>query len=322
MASLSRRQVRYGLESELQFVDVWERPPVEREAAAISDRYWFIYIHGGAWRDPQCLTDTALPAIHRLLSADSPHLDPGRIAGFASIGYRLSPHPRFPQDPATTPAEQLRMARHPHHFDDVRAGLAALAKDGGDNGSPADYLLHDRYIVYGHSCGAFLAFQLWTEQANGQGRRPPCIVGLDGIYDLRGFVERGGSPEHGGGPGTEFAAVLTEIAEGAFGLDPNVWDRASPARYDFSQMGETAATRDQKARLAIVAYSTEDELVDIGEIKSMERAIQGGQSSGSLTYVALRDLRGRHDEIHEDGHEVARVLTEAVKRLDELQGRH
>lgn len=44
MASLLHRQIRYGLESELQFVDVWERPPVEREAAAISDRYWFMCV--------------------------------------------------------------------------------------------------------------------------------------------------------------------------------------------------------------------------------------------------------------------------------------
>ncbi|CAK7226201.1 Kynurenine formamidase [Sporothrix curviconia] len=321
MAGLSHRQIRYGSESELQFVDVWELATDEREAATSSNRYWFIYIHGGAWRDPRCLTDTYVPAVDRLLAADSPYLDRSRIAGFASIGYRLSPHPEFPQNPATTPAEKLRVARHPDHINDVRAGLAALAEDGdARNGSPADYLAHNRYIVYGHSCGGFLAFQLWAEDGNDETKQPPCIVGLEGIYDLRGFVERGGSPEHGGGPGTEFAAALETIAEGAFGRDRVVWDRASPARYDFTRLSRASAPKDQKPRLAIVAYSPEDELVDGGEMDSMERALQHGvaKSGGGLVYVGIRDLHGRHDEVHEDGREVARVLTEAVKQLDRL----
>ena len=214
----------------------------------------------------------------------------------------------------------------------MRAGLTALTKDGAASGSPADYLAHDRYIVYGHSCGAFLAYQLWTEATGGSSsssssekdkdRQPPCIVGLEGIYDLRGFVERGGSPEHGGGPGTGFAAALETIAEGAFGDDRAVWDRASPARYDFANMrGSGSAPRGPlKPRLAVLAYSPEDELVDGGEMDSMETALQQGaaQSSGGLVYVGLRDLHGRHDEIHEDGREVARVLTEAVRQLDQL----
>ncbi|CAK7230496.1 Kynurenine formamidase [Sporothrix bragantina] len=320
MAGLVYRQICYGSESELQFVDVWETPVAEREAAATSNRYWFIYIHGGAWRDPRCLKDTAVPAINRLLAADSPYLDRRRIAGFASIGYRLSPHPEFPQDPAATPAEKLRVARHPDHINDVVAGLNALSRDGGDNGSPADYIAHDRYIIYGHSCGAFLAFQLWTEESSNEYRLPPCIIGLEGIYDLRGFVERGGSPEHGGGPGTGFAAALKTIAEGAFGSDRAVWDRASPARYDFTKLAGRSTTKDKKPWLAILAYSPEDELVDGGEMDNMEKALQKGaaHSNGGLVYVGMRDLHGRHDEVHEDGGEVARVLTEAVKQLDRL----
>lgn len=274
------------------------------------------YIHGGAWRDPRCLTDTAVPAINGLLAADSPYVDRSRIAGFASIGYRLSPHPEFSQDPKTTPAEKLRIAHNPDHIDDVRAGLAALAQDGQtQNGSPADYLANDRYIVYGHSCGAFLAFQLWMSED--QSKLPPCVIGLEGIYDLRGFVERGGSPAHGGGPGTGFAAALQTIAEGAFGSDRSAWDAASPGRYDYSKLG---ASKSGKPRLALVAYSPEDELVDGGEMDTMEKALQqsAAKSESHLRYVGLRDLHGKHDEVHEDGREVARVLTEAVRQIDSL----
>ncbi len=44
MAGLAHRQIRYGEESELQIVDVWERPAAEREPAATSDRYWFVWV--------------------------------------------------------------------------------------------------------------------------------------------------------------------------------------------------------------------------------------------------------------------------------------
>lgn len=42
MAGLNHRVIRYGAESELQIVDVWELPESERKAAATSNRYWFM----------------------------------------------------------------------------------------------------------------------------------------------------------------------------------------------------------------------------------------------------------------------------------------
>lgn len=245
-------------------------------------------------------------------------MERSRIAGFASIGYRLSPHPEFPQDAATTPSDKLRNARHPDHIDDVRAGLAALASDGSlQGGSPADYLTNDRYIVYGHSCGAFLAYQLWMGEDGNKDNLPPCVIGFEGIYDLSTFVDRGGSPDHGGGPGTGFQAALQEIAEGAFGSDHSDWDAASPGRYDYSKLGTTKAS---KPRLAILAYSPEDHLVDGGEMDTMEKALQESvaKSDGNLRYFGLRDLHGKHDDVHRDGRDVARVLTTAVKHLDSL----
>ncbi len=262
-------------------------------------------------------------------------LDRARVAGFASLGYRLSIYPGFAQDAATTPAAQMRLARHPDHIRDVWAALGVLAGDGDGDGSAADFVSHNRFVVYGHSCGAFLAFQLWMgAQATEDASRPPpparvpaCVVGLEGLYDLRGLVDRGGSPAHGGGPGTGFAAVLLEIAEGAFGRDRAAWDRASPGRFDWSTFGgaKSAATA-----LAVLAYSPEDELVDVGEVDTMDAALQrggalkigdeaGGENAdGLVQYLVLRDLHGRHDEVHEDGREVARVLAATVQQLDRL----
>ncbi|EPE07898.1 hypothetical protein F503_00620 [Ophiostoma piceae UAMH 11346] len=316
MESLNHRSLRYGDHS-LQTVDVWERPVDERVPAEGSNRYFFIYIHGGAWRDPQQLTDTAVPSIKLLAANDSPYIGRDRIAGFASIGYRLSPHPNFPQDASSTPADELRAARHPDHINDVWAALAKLGEyEKHAKGSPGDYIAHDRYIIYGHSCGGFLTYQLWMgAQATlspSFGKAPPYIVGFEGIYDLRGLVDRGGSPAHGGGPGTGFAVALLSIATGSFGDDRSAWDTASPGKYDWTTLPDAPGPK----RLAVVAYSMEDELVDVGEIDTLEAALRHGEASGKFSLAVARDLHGGHDDVHTDGHEIARVLTETVRQLD------
>ena len=261
-----------------------------------------------------------MPSIALLAAPDSPYLGRDRIAGFASIGYRLSPHPAFPQDALRTPADELRAAKHPDHINDVWAALAKLRDAQDETGSPGDYMAHDRYIVYGHSCGAFLAYQLWMgAQATRSAcppRPPPCIVGFEGIYDLRGLVDRGGNPAHGGGPGTGFAGALLSIARGAFGEDRGAWDTASPGKYDWTALSDADAPG--RKRLAVVAYSMDDELVDVGEIDTLEAALRHGEARGTLSLVVLRDLHGRHDDVHTDGHEIARVLTATVRQLDSL----
>jgi hypothetical protein len=72
------------------------------------------------------------------------------IAGYASIDYRLSAHPAYPQDAGNTPKTSLREARHPDHLDDVCSAIVFLM-DKFDFGS--------NYILVGHSCGASLSFQ-------------------------------------------------------------------------------------------------------------------------------------------------------------------
>lgn len=249
--------------------------------------------------------DTALPTINRLLSLDSP-IPQSRIAGFATINYRLSSHPDFPQDPERVPAYDLRHAHHPDHIHDVRAALAYLRRldVGIDSGT---------YVLTGHSCGAALAFQVLmgndalrtTSPSSAPGRQQPddgvplpaAIVGVEGLYDLDGINERCGG-------------ALQSISEGAYGPDKALWRALAPGLW----RGYREAFGDV-VRLAVVAQSPDDELVDMGECDTMERALR---ESGVRT-LAFRHLRGKHDEVREDGRHIARVLGRTLEELDRLQ---
>jgi len=125
---------------------------------------------------------------------------------------------------------------------------------------------------------------------------PACVVGVEGVYDLRGIAERAGG-------------ALDGIFEGAFGTDRHLWDAVSPGRF----RGFGPAWGDGKG-LAVLAYSPEDELVDAGEVDTMERTFE----ENGVKVLAFRDLKGKHDEVREDGSGIARVLGLAVAELDRL----
>jgi hypothetical protein len=115
---------------------------------------WVIYIHGGAWRDPNITYESFIPTIKHLVNRTTPM----PIAGFASIDYRLSAHPDFPQD-ADTPPEARREARHPDHIEDVCSALIYLI---------CNHDIGFDYLLVGHSVGATLAFQVITRVLNTQ----------------------------------------------------------------------------------------------------------------------------------------------------------
>lgn len=270
------------------------------------------YIHGGAWRDPAITSASFLPTIGHLLHklARSTSLvqkseDPLPVAGFASINYRLSPHPAHPQDPATTPDAKLRDAKHPDHIVDVRAAMAALHRD-----FPASA----RYVLVGHSCGATLAWQFVMGDdglAEGQHRQlipragstdelvamPMAVLGVAGLYDLRGIALRHGGQYDG-------------FIEGAFGADRSLWDRVSPAAGSTDWVDRwTAGRAERDKRIACVMWSRHDELVDAEEAQTMRRAIEKhlGQSLDLRLYeVDQRPLK--HDELWSDGRDMADAL--------------
>jgi kynurenine formamidase len=221
-----------------------------------------------------------------------------RIAGFASLNYRLSPHPLFTQDTATTPPFAARVARHPDHLDDVVSGLRFLKRQLGVGGE---------YVLFGHSAGAFLAYQallgpaLRGSPGGADVVLPAAVVGFEGIYDLAGLDGRMGGAYAG-------------FIEAAFGEDRGAWRDASPATAAGS-FGEWAGL--QGPRLAVLAHSVDDELVDTPELGTMEERLR---RDGVRDMLVFRDLKGGHFDVVEDG-SFARVLLRTLDELARLESR-
>lgn len=256
------------------------------------------------------------------------------ISGFASISYRLSPHPNHPQDPQTAPNDRQE-AKHPDHIRDVEAALAFLQNTYGFGA---------RYILVGHSCGATLAFQAvmgavsdHREQAFTGGQKnlninvgvvsaspgplpppltahPTAIVGVAGIYDLRRLRD-----SH-----RDISAYL-EFIEGAFGSNELLWDGVSPAQMVGSRGVEGGW---KTGRLAVLAHSKDDELVDDSQMEAMKEALSHwGKTEAQIPVQELshRDRRlrvlsisGAHDEAWEKGDQLAHAVKFAFEQLQDM----
>ncbi|KAI3335054.1 alpha/beta-hydrolase [Ustulina deusta] len=310
-ASLKYTLHHYGSQNHLQRLGVWEVEPSNK------GKYWVVYIHGGAWRDPRVAHDTFAPSIDCILRASPTATDGGdcsdaTIAGFASIDYRLSPHPQFPQDPATTPAAQYRGARHPDHIDDVRSALVFLQRTYGFAGD---------YLLLGHSAGGALAFQLLatspspsvapTAMAAGSSAQtehpvlPAAIVGLEGLYDFTGVDGR-------------YGGAYAPFFRGAFGDDPESWDAAAPIKF-----AGNYAEKWPGVKLVLLGWSPDDTLVDGPEAENMAQRLrdldgfveEGQGKGGEKRLLLLKDLRGDHDDIWRSGEHVARIVWIALRHL-------
>jgi acetyl esterase/lipase len=229
------------------------------------------------------------------------------IAGFASLNYRLSAHPDYPQDTDKTSSYELRNAKHPDHIDDVLTAIGVLQKKYG---------FGERYLLVGHSVGATMAFQValsqnvpWNPTAAAETERkvqpPAALLGVEGIYDLPLIVRT--VPE-------EVRDKYLAPTQGAFGKDESVWLAASPAQYS----AETYATSwGGERRLVIVAHSREDELVDWGQVRAIRKVFSPGAEGDRINFKVL-ELKGKHHQVWEKGEELARAIAEAVRSLKAL----
>ena len=252
----------------------------------------YSYIHGGAWRDPTKTSRTVEATLPCLAS----QLD--SIAGVASLNYRLSAYPSHPTDPSSDD-DPARHARHPEHVEDIVTAVAWLQQR---------HQFGQRYILVGHSAGATLALQLcmgnWLSKVSAtQGAQtfamPLAVVGVAGIYDLEALLE---SFSH--------IPLYRQFIEAAFGEQTADWREASPVTGRF-------CTAWSNAKVVVLAHSQDDELVDFLQTEKMSDQLWKEKRPGRRDVVL--SLKGKHDQIWQDGTEMARAISTALRMLKEDQ---
>lgn len=213
----------------------------------------------------------------------------GRVAGFASINYRLSSYPEHPTNPSSED-DTSRNARHPDHLLDVSTALAFL--DG-------KYNINNKYLLVGHSCGATLAFQLREHFMDITVPRPYGILGVDGIYALKELSYRYANNK-----------AYMAFIKSAFGWPRKLWTEASPYEAKEGAIWETVDT-------AILAHSPDDELLDESQTAFMrERMEETPAPPGFRRSDRFISAKGKHDEIWRHGEELGRLIVVAMVSMN------
>ncbi|KAK5101286.1 Kynurenine formamidase [Lithohypha guttulata] len=308
------RRHQYASDNILQSYDVL-RP--QRDGSDSNgedkDKYWLVYIHGGYFRDPKVDSTSFRPAIILLEEANS-HSQPqprsnssttthsqlsttatDTIAGYVSLNYRLSPHPAYPQDPQSTPSYTLNNARWPNQPNDILLALQHLHKT---------YPGSTRYILVGHSVGATLAF-IAALQASEHTIAPPCaVLGVSGIYDYP-LIHRTNT-------GYE------DITRNA--MSPETYEEASPALYPLHEYRkrwiEVEDSRNDKPRkkVVVLAHSRDDGLVSWDQVEEMRKVFNRDGAEDDCR-CELVELKGKHNQIWEEGIELVWAITRTVDLL-------
>lgn len=253
-------------------------------------------VHGGGFRDPSVTpANFSSPQIRWLVNYKS---ERHSVAGIASIGYRLSRHPNWPQpDTPSTPEGQYRGATHPDHVEDVQAAITFLQKK---------FQFRERCVLVGHSVGATLAFLALTKDLPGLKvdiTPPAAIVGVSGIYDFPGIVAR-----HPDEP------IYAEFITGALGEDRDLWAKLSPGLMSGTD-GAGSRLRWTAADVIVLAYSSDDVLVEKEQVETMVAALKSRARPGRRDLVF--EIREGHDELWQHGPELTRCITKALEELDD-----
>lgn len=149
------RHLNYSVSNDpLQTLDLWLPSSISGPEPVI----FCIYLHGGAWTDPDQDATEGWPLLDYLHRQQT--IDGVKIA-CASINYRLS----------TTGSG----VRHPVHMNDVLKALTFLKQH---------YDLQNCVLV-GHSAGATLAVQVFESFR----RDIMAMILFNGIYDLNSLVK-------------------------------------------------------------------------------------------------------------------------------------
>ncbi|KAF2770988.1 alpha/beta-hydrolase [Teratosphaeria nubilosa] len=282
--------IQYSHQSNLNTLELCIPRPTTRSGRDV----WVVYIHGGAWQDPDI--DSSAFKKTRDMLLKSPEAD--RIAGFASINYRLTAYPAHPREPSN-PSDPARNARHPDHINDVLAALLHLQET---------YRFEDRYILVGHSCGAALAYQVAMKRYWGTQHEstlalelsvvpPIAVLGVEGLYDFPALVKY-----HAKEP------FYQDFITRTFGSDAKAWKAASPTSGQYKESWPDG-------KLAVLAHSRGDELVEWEQVDLMHKALkgQGFDEAGGERSLKLVEVSGRHDQLWQEGTELARAIRETLQ---------
>ncbi|KAG8525597.1 uncharacterized protein KY384_009241 [Bacidia gigantensis] len=120
-----------------------------------------------------------------------------------------------------------------------------------------------------------------------------AVVGLAGIYDFSACRDA-----H-----VEWRDVYEEFITAAFGAEElGGWERGDLVLRD-------------GVRVVVMGYSEEDELVEVAQAEAMERALEGREKEreGKGAVVKRVEVKGGHDEMVEQGVEIARCVGVALE---------
>lgn len=288
--SITRHQ--YASDNILQSYDVLipDRPPQDNNTRNSEPGYFLIFIHGGYFRDPKQTSKSFVPTI-ALLESSPPEIR-NRITGYASLNYRLAPHPGYPQDPST-PSYNLNNARWPDQPNDILAALKHIQ---------SHYPQGKRYILAGHSVGATLSFIAALRCADLGLIPPTTVLGICGIYDFPRI--------HRTNDGYE---SLTRNA-----MDPGQYVEASPALVDVQTYIEKWTVKSKSEggsgkRGVLLAQPVTDELVGTDQCEVMADVFSDGQGkvADGFELETVDAVKGTHWQILENG-ELARCFGRAI----------
>lgn len=197
---------------------------------------------------------------------------------------------------------------------DIASALAFLRKEYGVQ----------RWVGAGHSCGATLLLQLVSgiglsaDEKASVGGGPEGLVLLCGIYNIPLLLRNHDPPACP----ENISKIYHEFVAGAFGEDEGVYRAVSPVAGKFGKQ------QWEDGKLVVLAHSYEDELIERQQRDVMCVALDregwgivveegdGEAEVGERSRVLeVRDLKGGHDWIWEDGEQVAKLLADVVERL-------
>ncbi|KAI9848117.1 MAG: hypothetical protein M1838_000642 [Thelocarpon superellum] len=128
---------------------------------------------------------------------------------------------------------------------------------------------------------------------------PVGILGVEGVYDLVGLRDRHFE-----------SSIYQDIVTNAFGLDEREWRKASPTTWLLEKA--SLAESWPEGRVLVIAQSHEDGLVEDDQATELLHAVglDGNRSAGRKD--ELMWLRGLHDQIWEEGHELAAAILHSI----------